>query len=1459
MSDPIQPPIPPDELNPVPEQNPETPKPRKKRRLLWCAAAAALLLAIAAASLAAWMNSDQFAQIVRRRLETELANATGGRVEIGAFQWSLRHLEADATNVVLHGDEAASEAPYLRIARLHVGVSVLGLLSPQILLRQLIVEQPQMHLIVYPDQTTNQPHPRTPAKAGKSGLDTFFDLKAGRVAVEQGMIDFDNRAEAFDSLNRYLPLDFEANDFSVLLQYAAAKGGAPESYHIEAGVADLNLARGKQHTAAQVQGQFLATADLTRNALFLRSLRVTAHSRGAKDRTLDISGSLTNFAHPRWQAKLTGELDLHLLDPTLGYPNSPEGIAHLDLTASGDREKFQVDGPLHVEHASYIDPSVTARDIDLTTNVHADNSELHAAQVVARLRQGGQITGDVLLTHWLPVPPAPPKAPEKPQQKHLDLFSRFRHTPPVPPAPPPAKPHSHDVLVKAPPPHIPVVGKVTAVFHGVALDTVLDIVSRPPYMRLGIGAALNGQAEANWTNGDRNTLAVHAALQVSAPIQTPSGETGANGVIDAVYTQRDSGVEVKTLNLTMPASRLDAHGHIGAFPLTSPTSLTVDVDSHDLSEFDAVLRDLGLAREGKTGAAALPVALHGEGQGHVLWSGSLVSPKFTGNLKATNIGLEIPEPAGSPQGSQNQARWIAWDEIDAEGSYDAAQIAILHGHLQRGSEEIALDGTVTAAASEPAQNETQLRHGLRAHGQVGINAPPGFDANSLLHAHVRATKVAVGDLLPFTGLNLPLTGTLDAQFKADGPLHSPGGSGWAELSDAILDGESISRIHAQGTLDNRVLHLSAITAQSPAGTVNASGSYDFASGRFQAAAEGSGLNLSAVKHLHPFTETVQGRLTFAATALGTRDDPHIEGHADVTGLMLQGKPLGSAQLTAHTAGGALVYDLASHTETAESSLHGQTELRGSFETQAQAQFSQFNIGAVLRMAQIESISADSALAGTATVSGPLAHPEQMRGDLRLAEAAVTVAGVHLHSGGPVHASLANSRVQLDPVHILGDQTDMQAQGTLELTGDKKLDMAASGSINLKLAETLDRDLTADGTTTFQVEAHGPVASPQLRGRVDFQDGALALEGLPNGLSHIRGTLEFNQNRLEVRSLTATTGGGQITLGGYLAYQHGLYADLTSTGKNIRLRYPPGVSSLADTSLRLQGPQNNLLLSGSVLITRFTVSPDLDIASLAAQANSVQTVAPPDAPSNRIRLDVRIQSSPQLNFQNAFAKLAGDVDLHLRGTVASPSLLGRVSITEGSANIAGTRYDLQRGEVTFNNPVRIQPSLDLNATARVEDYDITLSLHGTPDKLSVSYRSDPPLPEADVVALLAVGRTQSEQGLYTQQQQAANSTTDVLLGGALNATMSSRVQKLFGAGSVKVDPSYIGALGNSTTRITVEEQLGRYVTLTYATNVDTSAQQLLQAEIAVNRHLSVLVERDESGVFSMVVKNTRRYR
>ncbi len=1375
-----------------------------------------------------YMSSTAFENLVRHRLVAEIEQLTGGRVEIAQFHWRLLKLEADVDGLVIHGLEAPGEAPYARVDHLRVDLSVLGFLSPRILLDDLEIARPQIHLIVYPDGETNQPHPLKPRKPSEPDLDRLFDLRAGRVTVEQGLLDVDNRAASFDFQNRYAPLDFTASDVSLALSYVAPHTGAAESFHAEIGARDLNLKRTlPRNKSTEVHALLHAALDLTRNAAYLRSLEITAHGPDQKDRTLRVTGSLQDFSRPAWQGKVAGDFDMRLLDAITGYPNAPEGLAHLDLDAAGAAGEFRIDGPVHVTDGAYIGTGVDERGIELDARVHADANRLLISSIVARLHQGGSIEGAVDLAHWLPQVPggATLQAPGP----HAAVRSLANPAARAHPEPNPAE------LT------IPVDGKVTADFRNVSLDTLLDMVSEPPFQRLGFASLVNGTANAAWVKGDANTVAVDAKLDLSPPAAAPAApEVPASGTIDATYTQRNGSVNLRQLELHLPQSTFSAHGELGAYPLTGPTALNVDFHTRDLSEFDTVLRALGLKRNGRTGAAALPVSLGGEADFTGTWAGALVKPHLSGELKATDLTLEMPGPEGPGEnGAAGQPRSIRLDSLEADGSYASARIAVLHALAVRGPMRLAFGGTLDAADG----------------------SQPGFNAESVMHLHAQASNVNAEDLQPFLGRGPAVTGTLSAQFDADGTVRALGGSGWMELENGTVYGEPVTHLRAQGALANQVWKISAVTVSAPGGSVNGSGSYDARSGRFALDATIPGFDIARVAWFERNDVEIAGTLNGSFSGSGTLDDPRLECHTEITSLALAGEKLGDAFLDVHTAGNSLGYTLSTRFAGAALSVKGQTAMNGDYLTQAQLNFSHFDIGALLRVAHIRAINGESALAGTVTVAGPLRHPEQMHGEARLEDVAVTLAGVHLESEGQVHATLADGRVHLDPLHITGEDTDLRAQGSLDLQGARTIDLAASGSVNFKLAETLDPDLTAGGTSTFQVEAHGPLKDPALRGRIDFENGSLSLEDLPNGLSQLHGTLEFNQNRLDVVSLTAMSGGGLLSVGGSLSYQHGLYADLSVTGKGIRIRYPQGVSSLADATLRLEGAQNNLLLSGNVLITRFNASPDLDIAALAAQAGSVRPVTAPDAPSNHVRLDVHIVSSPQLNFQNAFAKLAGDVDLRLRGTVATPSLLGSVSVTQGSAVIAGTRYELERGAIDFTNPVRIEPVIDLTATAHVEDYDITLGLHGSPDQMAVTYRSDPPLPESDVVALLALGHTQSQQRLYTQQQEQAinNPSTDALLGGALNATVSSRIQKLFGAGSVKIDPNYLGAFGNSTSRITVQEQIGRNVTLTYATDVNTTGQQLLQAEVAINRHLSLVVARDESGVFSMVIKNTRRYR
>ncbi len=266
-----------------------------------------------------------------------------------------------------------------------------------------------MHLIVYPDGSTNQPHPRKQRKKGNSALDTFFNLRAGYVLVQKGVLHYENRASGFDFQNRYIPLDFNASDFSLLVNYVPARFWTPQTGRIGE-LPHRSRSHGPESVRGAVErnphpavhGYFQATADLTRTALYLRSLRIT--SRPMRQRVIlsKSRANSTTLPIPAGRARCKGELDMNLLDPVFGYPFAPEGIARLDLDSAGAGTEFHADGSVHIDNGSYIGTGVYATGIQLDAHVHADSKRLLISSVVARLRQGGQLEGEVDLAPWLP-------------------------------------------------------------------------------------------------------------------------------------------------------------------------------------------------------------------------------------------------------------------------------------------------------------------------------------------------------------------------------------------------------------------------------------------------------------------------------------------------------------------------------------------------------------------------------------------------------------------------------------------------------------------------------------------------------------------------------------------------------------------------------------------------------------------------------------------------------------------------------------------------------------------------------------------------------------------------------------------------------------------------------------------------------------------------------------------------
>jgi len=1355
-----------------------------------------------------YVNTAWFADHVRAKLIDVLTTATGGHVELARFSWHPLRLEAEVDGLTIHGLEAPGEVPYAHVDTLRVRAKIIDAFKAQIGLRWLEVEHPVFHLIVYPDGSTNQPVPKKKTENGKPVTDVIFDLQANRAEVNEGVLLVNQRA---------LPFNLAANNLSTKVTYRAR----PESYLATVHVEDLTAVRGK---APGVHSKLDLNAEVARNALKLDGLHFVSG-----DSKLEASGTLNDFTKLQWQIGAKGTVDLRAVAALAAVEGLERGETGLQIQGGGTGvTAFDVTGNVQLKNATYRQSYLLLSGINATSSLHATQDMVALPDVKVRLRQGGGVDANAKLINYMaPAPAVQPAA----------AMTSSRKT-----ASPKAGPQQE--------------AAIHARIFGIRPETIFEIIAIEKYENLGFDTQADGRADV-WWKGSPDDLMASANVTLAPPRPPTPNEVPVTGAVDASFALRGGRLDARHIEVHTPASSLNVNGRAAFIPMTRPSALNVDFTTSNLNEFNRALIVFGVKAKGKLGVAALPVQLHGQASFHGTVTGSLLNPDVKGHASvkdfatiietaaathpppqpATPISVEPPHP---PPPSEGTRQTVQWDDLEVDAEYSPAVISVSNLTLTR------LKTSIQAAG--------------QLHAAKGKRGRLLYNDSSTLNATAHIANASVTDLLSIAGQNLPVTGTVNLQAHAGGALNALNGGGHLSVAGGEIYGEPYESLNTDLKFAGETVGVTNLVFTDDAGHITGDADYNLQAKSFRGEVQGKEIELAHIQRLQTAKDQWGGALSFDLHASGTTAAPVLNGTLALAHFTLNGQSAGNADANLHTTGHTLFVDANAMLAEAKFQAAGQMQLTGDYPVQAKMNFSQLDFAPVLTLLNVDGVKGNSQLAGVFQVSGPAKTPRLLDGTAEINQFRVNLQGMTVTSKGPVRASLTDGVVKLEPLELDAEDTSLIAQGTADLLGDGGLNATARGTVNARLAQAFSPQISSSGRVTFNFTAQGALKKPDFEGSFNFDNVNLAYQQIPNGISHLNGALVFNQDRLELRNVVGTTGGGTVTLGGFLFYQQGVYGDITVALKNARFRYA-GLSSSADAKLRLQGTEHSMLLSGNIQITRFLVGPNVDFAALTGGSTSVSPPPDPNAFGNRMRLDVRITSAPQMDFQNSFAQIAGSVNLRVRGTVAQPAVLGRINITDGKATYNGTTYQLQHGDIYFTNPVKIEPVIDMDVTTRIEEYDVTIGLHGTASKLTPTFRSEPPLPEADVFSLLAQGRTQEEQSIYSTQQAAAgvSGTTNALLSGALNATVSSRIQKLFGVGSVKIDPTYTGALGQSSARITVSQNIGQQVLLTYATSVNSTTQQLISAQVNLTPTFSVTAVRDEADVFSLVFKVHKRYR
>ena len=875
--------------------------------------------------------------------------------------------------------------------------------------------------------------------------------------------------------------------------------------------------------------------------------------------------------------------------------------------------------------------------------------------------------------------------------------------------------------------------------------------------------------------------------------------------------------ELSPGEITTPTSRIQFHGALSAVN----SSLELSVDTEDLALWDDFINRL-------QGPGAAPQIITGRFHWQGQLTGPLDRPTFTGHVKGT------------------EARYASlyWDEIETELTYSADQLYLgrARARVGRSSAELEL---------------------MLALDNWGFSPGSGWTMDLTL------ANADTDDVQKLLGTSYAAHGLLTGEFHGKGTHAQPEFSGLFDLTNATMGTWQFERARGQLVLHsgevriaNAEIRLPARAPGAPSGLVT--GNLDYHTSTREVAFDftGAAIPLEAIEKIQSARLPVGGRLNLQARGQGPIRAPELHATLRLIDLKLGGDVVGSFDGAVDSDGHHLSATINSAMATGRLSGKMDMGLEGDYPVTAEVTAEQIDFNPFLISAlHLSRLKGRSVVDGHFAVAGFAARPETIAVEMNLSRMTFDLENVKLENVSPVRLTYRRDEVRVEQASFRGTDTDFRLAGSALFAGDQALNLRLDGAVSLQLLAGFIPQLEATGRAQVNATVAGTMVTPRLNGRVRIEGASLRYGDFPAGLSNVAGNFNFDASRMVFDNVLAESGGGRLTIGGTLVYGEGpLNYAINVRSDQIRIRYPVGMSWLVGGSLRLSGNSQAATLSGRIVVDRLLMAEGFDLAAFMVSAKEPASGPSTSSPFlQNLQFDIQAESSPDSRMEWSGARLLTDASLRLRGTWEHPILLGHIHLLSGAMSFRGNQYTISRGDINFANPFRMDPVLNVEATTTIRQYEVTLNFTGPASRLTLAYRSDPPLPSNDIIELLALGQTGEQSSQRSLTGQNAGVGASAVLSEAISSQLGGRIQRLFGISHFSVGPS-VAALNtqqNSLASVTIEQQVTHGLVITYITDVTTTQYQVIQIEYTVNREFSVLALRDENGTFGLdIVRKTR---
>jgi translocation and assembly module TamB len=894
-----------------------------------------------------------------------------------------------------------------------------------------------------------------------------------------------------------------------------------------------------------------------------------------------------------------------------------------------------------------------------------------------------------------------------------------------------------------------------------------------------------------------------------------------------VALRADRGLfNIQQVNLQTPATRLSATGQ---FSFESDSNLQVDLASSDAAELQAVLISSGLLPE-------VEEQLHSYGIG-------LAGPlAFNGNVRGR---LSSPDLNGKFSLGSLLVNGIEFGALSASITMNAAEVRVTDGQLSERD-----GGGVRFALVAPRQgeNKTSLEATLDR-----------FSARTLL---------ALSPLKGYERLASETEGDLSGTINISGIPNAMTGSANFTLGPGRLAGEPVEGMTARATFNGPNVNVESVDLRLVAGHVVASGNLNMKSKAFDFQGRAEGIQLARLVALSNRPGlSVSGSADFNAHVTGNFSAEDFSAYQitfDGTGrdVVINGRPAGTVALTGRT-------------QNQQLSINLTTGLLG----QPQVVAAQINLASPVLPATIETTLTNADLTnlfqiilpntgvrvagranGTIKLSGNLVDDDDnfslagLSGTASFSELSFRVEDIQLAATTPLVVRFTPNEVAFDAARFTGPGTNIVLDGTLASGPGGRQSLNVNGDLNLRVLNGVSPDFFSSGTAEVAVRINGSFEQPRLLGTASINNGSVSVL-LGNerwSIANLRTAVRFTANQAQIDSLEGTLGGGRISAtGGALLEGFTVSAfRVTIHGSNVTVPFPEDFRSTLDADVEIRGSSREQLIGGLVNLRRTEYTQDIELADLinTRPGESIEEGAEIELTRTAVFTALRVEGRNALVVRNNLADLVGSVSLQLDGPVNDPQISGRVTATSGTLNFRNDRYDITRALIDLPPGRNADPVINIQGESQIRGYRVIVGLTGPLSQPSAIVRSEPALPQADVVSLITTGQLSSgDTSASILSQSEVGAATSLLTDALINAPAQRATSKLFGLTRFEINPVIGGTTGSTpAARLTVGRRISKEVTVTYSTNVTSDPNQILALEYRVSDRLSFVAQYEQAS-------------